>query len=192
MKFSGYQTIKLPDGEEIKGVFPTLTWFKIIRSRISFEGQSVMDVGACDGMYSILAKREGAKEVMAVEPEKEKIEAMRYLSEKWDEPLTILDTEIKNVRINRHFDILLLPMIIHWIGIPETRRLVSWVQKYVVFIYREANEGYNEPENGVWFPTQKELDKTFKNRLDRIYNEVLMTQDNGKKITLAIYEKNIS
>lgn len=189
--YSGYQTIKLPDGEIIQGTFPTLDWFDKIKKHISFKGKIVLDVGSCDGMYSILAFQEGAKEVVGIEQEKEHANDSAQLANIWKVPFSVLNMPVEEVTLTKHFDIVLFPMIIHWIGPFETRKLESWATDYVVFIFREANEGYDKPENGKWFPALKDLDVAF-NGLSRVHSEVLMTQDNGKKITLAIYEKVLS
>ena len=185
-----YQTIQHADGTIEEGLFPTLDWFDKIKKHIKFKGNSVLDVGCCTGMLSILSLLEGASEVAGIEKEIENCNVAVGLAEEYKVDLALVNERVEDISLDEHFDIVLFPMIIHWIGEGETKRLITWANKYVVFIYREKNEGYNHPDNGIWFPSQKELDSL--KTLKLVHSETLMEQDNGKKINLAIYEKFIS
>ncbi len=167
-----------------QGVFPTLEWFEKIKAHVDFKDRSVADFGCAQGMMSILAKRNGAAKVVGVDNQGENINFARILAKDLD-----IDFIYGNIEDNRsdHYDIKILSMIIHWIGFMETLRQSRYTNKLII-IFREANEAYDHPDNGKWFPTLEQLDDTFRG-FSRKHSEVLMEQDNHKKIVLAIYDR---
>lgn len=171
--------------EEEKGVFPTLDWFKAIKPHVDFKDKYVIDFGCCDGVLSILSKKEGAEKVSGIEHEQEKLTHASHLAKGLD--ITWVLEDIKKLPTGK-FDIGIFSMIIHWIGKGEVKRWIPFADTFI-YIYRQANVFYDHPDNGYWFPTQEELD-IFMKGFSRKHSELLMEQDNNKKIVLAIYEKN--
>lgn len=160
------------------GVMPTNKWFEKIKAHVDFKEKKVIDIGCAEGIMSKLAKEAGASNVEAIDIKEEHFQPsgeVHFIHGKIEDNLWLSG------------DVAILSMIIHWIGKEETLRQIQY-QDTVVIIFREPNEGYQVPQNGVWFPTLKELSKTFKG-FKLKHTEKLMEQDNGKTIRLAIYEK---
>lgn len=157
---------------------PTDEWFSKILKYVDFKGKSVIDYGCAEGRMCRLAKDAGARWVTGIDSEASFELAMD------------IDFELENIKDYKpeKHDMGIFSMIIHWIGKEETVRQLPALNTAII-IFREPNEGYQIPQNGKWFPTLKELDKTLSG-FSRKHTEVLHTQDNNKTIRLAIYEKN--
>lgn len=152
---------------------PTDEWFKKIQAHIDFNGKSVIDYGCAEGRMCELAKDAGASRVVGID----------------EHPVasTRKDIEFILQRIEgKHgFDIKIFSMIIHWIGKEEFINQLNY-SKEIVVIYRTPSSGYIE-QNGIFFPTQEELDKLV--GVKPIHTEHLMNQGEDKDIVLAIYDK---
>ena len=159
-------------------VMPTNEWFEKIKAHVDFKGKSVVDYGCAEGIMSKLAKEAGAKYVCAIDNQEhyQPSEGVIFLKADIDE--RIVYGEIK-----------IFSMIIHWIDKDETLKHIQDCEKAII-IFREKNPGYQIPINGKWFPTLDELDETL-DGFRRVHSELLMVQDNDKRITLAIYEKDL-
>lgn len=153
---------------------PTDEWFKKIQAHIDFKGKSVIDYGCAEGRMCELAKDADANRVVGID----------------EHPVasTRKDIEFIQQKINGrhdHFDIKIFSMIIHWIGKEEFINQLKY-SKTIVVIYRTPSSGYIE-QNGIFFPTQEELDKIV--GVKPIHTELLMNQGEDKDIVLAIYDK---
>ena len=153
---------------------PTDEWFKKIQAHIDFKDKSVIDYGCAEGRMCELAKDAGASKVVGID----------------EHPVasTRKDIEFVLQRIEgKHgFDIKIFSMIIHWIGKEEFINQLNY-SKQIVVIYRTPSSGYIE-QNGIFFPTQEELDKLV--GVKPIHTELLMNQGEDKNIVLAIYDKS--
>lgn len=158
------------------GVMPTNEWFEKIKNHLDFKGKTVVDYGCAEGMMCILSKQAGASRIIGIDNQ-----GNFY-------PHKYIDFRKEDIGKKYDSDIKIFSMIIHWIGKEEFLKQID--SQEAVVIFREKNEGYNHPANGVWFPTLDELSDTLKG-FKLKHDEVLMEQDNHKRIILAIYEKNI-
>ena len=177
-----YQSI-----HSIKGVMPTVDWFERIKANVNFKDKTVVDVGSCEGVFSYLIKKEGAKVVMAVEEQEDRMAEAISLFKATDTPVVCENVKIQQIEFKEPWDIFFLSMIIHWIGEEEVKKLLPHCNE-VVIIFREKNHNYEIPTNGVWFPTVEELDKSMVG-FKRKHSELLMTQNEDQNIILAIYVK---
>ena len=92
---------------------------------------------------------------------------------------------------NMDYDVVFCNMILHWLedAPNEFRRVADATKQYIVVTYRTHNENY-VVENGLWFPTEEELERLAKSvGFEVKYKELLMTQDNNKQIHLVIFER---
>src|SRR3990167_4201984 len=129
------------------GVMPTNEWFEKIKAHVDFKDKSVVDYGCAEGIMSILAKDSGSFKVIGIDNK-----TYPYYE----------GVDFRQEVIGKQYkaDIKIFSMIIHWIGKEETQKQAD--SKTVIYIFREANSGYNYPTNGCWFPIREELDKFMK------------------------------
>ena len=153
------------------GVMPTDKWFEKVKIHVSFDGKSVVDYGCAEGEMCRLSKEAGAIKVTGIDHEHDpKHQGINFVNEKIGK---LYNADIK-----------IFSMIIHWIGKEEFLRHLD--AKQIIVIYRTPSSGYIE-QNGIFFPTQEELDKLI--GVKPIYTELLMNQGEDKNIVLAIYDK---
>lgn len=159
------------------GVMPTNEWFEKIKAHVDFKGKCVVDFGAAEGIMSQLAVESGAIWVKAVDNQFHFIPSPK---------VAFINVNIENFSYDKKVDVGIFSMIIHWIDRKELLRQAKNIDTLAI-IFREPNEGYQIPQNGKWFPTLEELNKTL-NGFNLKHTEELMEQDNGKTIRLAIYD----
>ena len=159
------------------GVMPTTEWFEKIKAYVIFKYKTVVDFGCAEGIMCKLAKEAGAYNVIGVDEQEHFIpsEGVQFMHKK------ITEVEFRNYGIG------IFSMIIHWIGKEEFIKHAN-NGKHIIVIFREKNDGYQIPTNGVWFPTQEELDKNLP-LFNKVHDDCIFEQDSGKKIRLAIYER---
>lgn len=160
------------------GVMPTDEWFEKIKAHVDFVSKVVIDFGAAEGIMSNLAVKAGAIWVKAVDNQ------VHFLP---SPKVAFINMNIENFGYDKRVDVGIFSMIIHWVGKKELLRQAKNIDTLAI-IFREKNPGYQIPINGKWFPTLKELTATLKG-FKLKHSEVLMEQDNNKRIILAIYDK---
>lgn len=153
---------------------PTNEWFEKIAKHVDFKGKSVIDYGCAEGIMCKHAKQAGATYVLGIDNQQhfQPHEGVVFANEE--------------IGVKQAADIKMFSMIIHWIGKDEFIKHAD--SSEVVVIFREPNPGYQIPINGKWFPTLQELSVAL-NGYSLIHNELLLEQDNNKRVTLAIYDR---
>lgn len=183
-----YQTISKPNGEIIKGAMPTLEWFDKIKQYVDFKDKTVLDLGCAEGMFSVLARQEGAKMATGIDSDKNRIKVAQDLSAEWGYDNKFHTATIQDFEYPHGYDIVIASLILHWLPNihNELDRIETITGQNFITINRTPNPHYKIPENGMWFPTNEELDATlgFKSK----HRERLLVQDNGKEVWLNIYE----
>ena len=188
MSWSGYQTILLEDGTVIPGLFPTIEWYNRMGSMMNFSNKTVLDIGCNDGMMGLLAKRAKAKYVLSVDNNARCIMNTQDLFKRHNLECNVHHGDIDTVKLKP--DILIASMIIHWIGQEQLQRLLTSTKQTAVIIFRADNPHYEISAHGKWFPTRSELTTVMRNSgFNLVYEHELMTQDNGKEIVMAIYDR---
>lgn len=189
MKHDHYQTVQYPDGTVRRGVFDTPYWYDRMRSHVEVKDKALLDVGCNLGMFGIRALQDGASFVEGIDHDTGVItEAMEIARGYALGGSSLRHVSVEMYKPKRDFDIILFSMIIHWIGKVQFLRLVGYAKDTVVVIFRSKNDGYSIPANGKWFPTLDSLSQWL-HGFKLKHNEVLLEQDNNKKIILAVYEK---
>jgi len=167
------------------GVMPTDEWFEKIKAHVDFKGKTVFDYGCAEGIMCKLASEAGAKRVTGIDNQFDKVDKARELTKNC-EGVDILGCSIRQViplKLGHYIPI--FSMIIHWIGKEEFIRL-SYNAETIIVVYRTPSSGY-EQQNGIWFPTQEELDELI--GVKPIHTEHLLNQGEDKNIVLSIYDK---
>lgn len=185
---NSYQTLPLPDGSKIKGVFPTGEWFNAMSKYIDWQDKDVLDLGCCSFGYGLRAINLGAKFVTGVDNDPLRIEQAVYLIGEWDYycEACILEECIEDYQCandwNTH-DIIIFSMVIHWLSEPEKVIKRMWDMTYdkLVFVYRLPE--HTEPG---YRPSVDELSQLIGQQ--PIASEKLMDTDT-QQIQLVIYEK---
>ena len=80
---SQYQTVPLPDGSVQVGLFPTIDWFQKIMCLVDFSNARVLDLGCCQFSYGIQALHQGAKEVIGVDHDRDRVLESRRNIQLW-------------------------------------------------------------------------------------------------------------
>lgn len=198
-KYSGYQTITHPDGTKIYGVFNTDKYFENIHPYIDIPGKNILDVGCNDGMYSILAYKKGARSITLIDNEKIACENASDLMKIYNVPFQVICTDIIDYRPTDYHNIAFFFMVLHWIQDPFKflRNLLPYITDSVAIIYRTANNGYEIPTNGYWFPIQNERQNELDQIMDicgfdKVISKKIDEQDNNKEIWSAIYNRRRS
>lgn len=179
-------------GPSRRGVFNTPEWFKIINEHVNFKGRSVADFGCAEGVLSLLALKNGAASACLVDHDPNRCRAAQDLmAEHYAKNYMVACAPAESFTEEDapKSDIVILSMIIHWLENPaqETALLANKARRHAVIIYRAPNRAY-ATEHGHWFPSQRVLDALLAG-FNRIHRQVLETQDNGKEIILAIYQR---
>jgi hypothetical protein len=189
---SDYQTVQFPSGEVRGGAFDTLKFFEQINLFVRFENKSIIDLGCNNFMYSVLARKMGAKEALGIESNKKWVKGSRLLSKLNGFNDKVVHSKVEDFFYYKRWDVGILAMILHWLEDPaqELRRLAPAIKEDMAIIYREKHDGYQIPENGNWFPTQQELDQVMKSISFRnVSHGILLEQDSKKFVNLAVYKR---
>lgn len=191
-----YQTLMHRDGSVELGAFPTLEWIKEISDVVDWNGKSVLDVGCAEGMYCVVALKEGSSRVVGLDVNPNMIVKAKNLHMEYDFEPSIYLSKAESYYPLENFDILIFSMVLHWMDDVHYhfRRLANSVKDLIVCVYRTRNPSYQIPINGKWFPALRrdlsEMDvlaitKGFK----KIHHRLLLTQDNNKEVYLSIYRR---
>lgn len=148
-----YQTIPLPNGDILPGLFPTMEWFAKIHNYIDFTGQSVLDLGCNEGAYCILASQAGATEILGIDSIDERLIKARELAILWNYSHIVYQQElIESFNPPKLYDVIIFSMIIHWLKDAEAHiKRIAQYAKNLVFVYRaplEVGESGFRPRDG--------------------------------------------
>ena len=172
-----YQTVPLPDGKELAGLFPTIDWFKEIAKHIDFSNKSILDIGCCQFSYGISALNSGASYAIGIDCDQQRLEESKHYIDLWgyNEKTKLINSKAEELSVP-HTDIILFSNVIHWMDNAEYHiaRIVKNT-KIVVFIYRVR--GY-EHDTG-YLPTLDEL------------NNVIGSKANVHEVISDTLEQNI-
>lgn len=183
-----YQSVPLPDGTWIRGLFPTDQWFERIAAQVDFNGKTVEDLGCCQFSYGIQALNKGAKSVVGFDNSEERVRQSDELIKQWnygDRATVFKDTIETYEKIwdssTLQSDICIWSMILHWLNNPQ-KHIARLKGKTNVFVYRYPQ---GRAEDTGWRPTLDELDAVMgcKHR-----HAEKLSETEAQNIMLAIYE----
>jgi len=143
-----YQTIPLPNGNTLQGLFPTHEWYNSFASALPLFGKTILDVGCCTMSYGIQAIRDGAKFYTGVDNEPLRQQQSNYILDTLPPIYTSKSqyflSNIEDFTPETH-DIIIFSMIIHWLKDPEhhIQRLCKYAKEHIIFIYRHP-QGLDE------------------------------------------------
>lgn len=184
-----YQTIPLPNGEVIKGLFPTDKWFKAISKKVNFKGLKVLDLGSCSFSYGLQALKAKANFVTGVEIVPERVENSKELLSYFGySNAEAIEGNIDNWKPSKEYDVVIASMVMHWLkdAPKKLQELFKLADKHLVLVYRLP------PEKGVcvdgYRPSVEALDKLFGQK--HSHSEKLMNTKE-QQIQLVIYDKEI-
>lgn len=177
-----YQTLPLPDGNVLNGIFQTIEWFERASAIISFQDQVVLDLGCSMSSFGIQAVNKGARLVVGVDNDPKRISQSHDAINIWklNNTVTALQYNIEEYT-PLGYDIIIFSMIIHWLKDPEfhIRRFAERCKSKLVFIFRYSGS------SAGYCPTIDELDILIGRK--RIHNEKL-SDTPEQNIMLAIYD----
>lgn len=183
---TSYQTVPLPDGDKIVGLFPTIEWFEAIARHVDFKNTMVLDVGSCSFSYGIQAINKGATFVTGIEYQDKWVNDSERLLKLWGmENGAVVKMVAEAYRPNLPYTVMIFSMIIHWLHEPQLmiQRYLKNAERWVVFIYRYPQE---KEEDG-WHPTLSELNLVV--GMEPMHHEFL-SQSEEQNIKLVIYDKD--
>ena len=187
-----YQTLLMSDGTIRQGIFPTIDWFNEIKKHVDFQGKVVLDLGCNSFSYGIQAIRSGAKFVVGIDNDQNRISESRAAILD-HEIITTEKTAIRLAKIEDFqpfpyvYDVTIFSMILHWLedAPKQIQRYTDATKETVIFVYR-----YRQPdlkEEG-YHPTLEELNAVV--NLTPIHHSMLSTTKE-QNIGLTIYAKNL-
>jgi len=181
---NSYQTVPLPTGE-IKGIFPTIEWYRKISKHLNFNGKTVLDLGCCTFSYGIQAINDGASLITGVENSDDRIRQCKDILTEWGiSKAEIIREDIEKFVPCGTYDVIIFSMVIHWLENPEVniKRLVCYGKK-IVFVYRYPQE---KKEIG-YRPSIDQLDSLMGEKA--MIHEILSDTEE-QRIHLVIYDRN--
>ena len=184
-----YQTVKYGDGRTETGVFDTQKYFDVIKSVVPFRGKSVLELGCNTGMYLLYAKQAGAEYVMGIDIDNTFLTTAKDIFTSFKYDGNFIQGNAEEFYPIRKFDVVMCPMILHWMENPERhlRRFLKLTNEYFVVVYREQNDGYDMENH--WFPTQETMNVRVESmHFDLVHSEIIEVQGD-KNIILSIYKR---
>src|SRR5688500_4253838 len=168
------------------GTMDTEGWFAAILAGIDGPLGDVLDVGCAEGVMCVLAADAGATEVLGIGLHDDRMfAAIEAASHR---PNVTIREQMASAH-HEHHRTVIFSMMAHWLGPGETARFASLATRNFAVIFRAANDHY-VPENGTWFPTLTEMDRTVDH--PRTSETLLLVQDHGKEVWAATYRTDIT
>lgn len=179
-------TDRYQSGFGAPGTMPTEQWWRALMEGVDAPLGHVVDVGAAEGVMCLLAARSGADSVLGIGLHDDRMDAARSLVG-GQERIEIREQCAEDFA--EPADTVVFSMMAHWLGQEETRRFASLARRYFLVVFRERNEHYAIPENGTWFPTLDEMDRTVDGI--RTHEAVVLEQDRGKRVWAVTYRTDM-
>jgi len=142
-----YQSIVLPNsGLKINGKFNTHERLSYFEKNIDFTGKRVLDVGCNSGQNSLFAKAAGAREVIGIDVDENRLKQARILAENEKIDILFLNKSIYDIADLGQFDIVLCVAVLT--EIPEFFRAINALKNVVgSYCYLET-----ELNRSPWLP----------------------------------------
>lgn len=185
-------TDRYQSGLGVQGTFDTPAWFAALREGIDGPLGSVLDVGCAEGVMCALALQDGAEFATGIDYNADRIATAR-LSVPRGAFYEMDATETGGINWlgpDPRRTTVIMSQIIHWLGPDVSARYFRAATRNLAIVFRLANDHYEIPAHGTWFPTFAELDAAVGH--PRTSETLLLTQDNGKEIWAATYRTDLT
>lgn len=169
------------------GIMDTPRWFVALMTGIDGPLGTVLDVGAAEGIMCVLAAQAGATSVLGIGLHDDRMDAAII------ETRAYPNIEIREAEAHGYsgsHTTVIYSMMAHWLGRDETARFANMATRNFGIVFRLANDHYDRPQNGDWFPTFEELDEVIGH--PRSSETHLLTQDHGKEVWAATYRTDLT
>lgn len=179
-----YQTVLLPDGKIVDGLFPSVLWFNKIKQYVNFQNKSVIDLGCNLFSYGLQAISNGANLSIGIEKSSVYVTQVQQWIKQYNlSRAYILEQDIETYLPDKKYDICIFGMILHWLKTPKQyiNQIKPFIRDYIIFIYRPKTS----VEDFGFRPTQTELNNLL--GLSPILSEPI-GEEIKQNIMLTIYK----
>lgn len=181
-----YQTVPLPDGTCIQGLFPTVDWYRSFSRHLQIQDKTILDLGSCQFSYGIQALRDGAQSVLGIEKSDQRVDQSLRIISLWgfQDRASVSKMEIQDFRPGS-FDITVCSMVLHWLPNPEYLLRTFWdsAKEALVVIWRYPQD-FEEPG---WHPSLDEM-KAALGQEPMIFE--MLSSTKAQNIALGIWTKS--
>ncbi len=138
--FDAYQSVPLPHGLTVPGNDHSPSVEVALRRGVA--GKSLLDVGACYGLFSAEAIRRGATRVVALEPDPARAPVAKEIANLWGDAWSVHDVSLDDFQTEQTFDVVLFLNVLHHVIDPvrTLERLVQLADELLVIEFCQPSD----------------------------------------------------